>query len=1288
MMKLCVLLAFTLPATIFAALGDFTVLDKACDEDKDGYLVNSPGVVDTLSACVEMCELSGQCVSASFYPNKLCNHFATNCANLADVKDAVTVKPATNFMWTLVDYGSECDGPTLATSSKQGSLTDCLNSCEAESKCQSFTYLPDNTCKHFGGQCEKTKTSGKGISMVHLTQSTTCDTAQGEIFLKASSSYVADMATCHKSCMDTPACQSVTYFFADEYCSHFATACTKRKFAADAVSERLKIFTTTTTTTNPCLSGNGGCDNKRTCTFNTAGMKCGDCPAGYVNDGAKNCKDVDECQTNNGGCDGKRTCTNTMGGMACGDCSSGYANVGAKGCKPVLTFNNQVCDVSQMEIWLGETKNVADLKACKKLCQDTKGCVSIAYYDQGGCSQFSTCCEKTTAGQNVHSVRVNPCPTTNHKVCDVSNGEVFDSTSKQPDLAACKKSCEDSSKCISITYYSHGGCDHFSTCCKKMVHSPNADAIRVNPCPTTVDPNSLPNNRECDVSQGEVYIGKSSGKQADRAACKKSCMDEPTCQSITYYVDGWCSHFSTRCEKTRTVKDAYATRLKDFTTAAPINNNYNGKECDTSQGENLLVQTSVHSADLVACKKTCDSDDHCQSITFYADGWCSHFSTSCDKQRDVPNAHAERTKNFKTTPKPAGKHEECDASQGEIYLHGSSGIAADYATCVKDCNDELECQSITFYAHGWCSHFSTHCTKRKPMENAVAKNLKQDLFTNSQCDETNGELYLAGSSKAHLTHAACYQSCVATTGCRAVTYFRSGWCSHFASCCEKRKPSADADAQQMKLCNINKQECDTTQGEIYIGGNAGTTQEECKKSCIDDANCLSITHYLDGWCSRFSTPCDKRKTVPNAHAVALKSGTTTAPHNNKVCDVGNGEVFESTRNLPTLEACKKSCQDSSKCISITYYSHGGCDHFSTCCTKTKHSLDADAMRVNSCPTTNDKVCDVNNGEVFDSASKQPDLAACKKSCKDSAKCKAITYYSHGGCDHFSSCCDKMAHSPGSNAVIVKGCTPINHKVCDVTNGEKFDSNSKQNDLAACKKSCEDSASCLGITYYKHGGCDHFKTCCKATTPSADAHAMQIKSCTTPPPTTTTAPPPTTTTTPQPNCVFCQRRPPLAFMIDKSGSMGAKMGGKGPATRFVTVVNEVIRMLASMPDGTQFSLQMFSAGVYPYHSAAFRTNSAAERTALRSWMIRKGPGGYTGMLKAIKALLTKKNVAETLYFLADGEISVQSDKPKVYAEAKNAGKPIHIVGVDLKASSGGYKTISTIADNSGGTKFFL
>ena len=50
--------------------------------------------------------------------------------------------------------------------------------------------------------------------------------------------------------------------------------------------------------------------------------------------------DVDECENNAGGCHSERTCKNTEGSFECGDCSAGYDNDGAKGCKGL---NWRVC---------------------------------------------------------------------------------------------------------------------------------------------------------------------------------------------------------------------------------------------------------------------------------------------------------------------------------------------------------------------------------------------------------------------------------------------------------------------------------------------------------------------------------------------------------------------------------------------------------------------------------------------------------------------------------------------------------------------------------------------------------------------------------------------------------------------------------------------------------------------------------------------------------------------------------------------------------------------------------
>ena len=124
--------------------------------------------------------------------------------------------------------------------------------------------------------------------------------------------------------------------------------------------------------TDECAKNNGGCDSNRKCTNTDGGRTCGDCSAGWANDGVTGCKglymllnicfhqsatlsslfiftvlhlskskfrkpplcsDINECASNNGGCDSKRKCINSAGGMKCGDCPDGWDNDGDKGCK-------------------------------------------------------------------------------------------------------------------------------------------------------------------------------------------------------------------------------------------------------------------------------------------------------------------------------------------------------------------------------------------------------------------------------------------------------------------------------------------------------------------------------------------------------------------------------------------------------------------------------------------------------------------------------------------------------------------------------------------------------------------------------------------------------------------------------------------------------------------------------------------------------------------------------------------------------------------------------------------
>ena len=67
----------------------------------------------------------------------------------------------------------------------------------------------------------------------------------------------------------------------------------------------------------------------------------------------------------------------------------------------------------------------------------------------------------------------------------------------------------------------------------------------------------------------------------------------------------------------------------------------------------------------------------------------------------------------------------CDADAGEIYLDQSPGKVGSIETCKSLCEKNADCQSITHFNSGWCSHFSTPCTKTTWSKKSVSMRLSK-----------------------------------------------------------------------------------------------------------------------------------------------------------------------------------------------------------------------------------------------------------------------------------------------------------------------------------------------------------------------------------------------------------------------------------------------------------------------------------------------------------------------------------------------------------------------------------
>merc|ERR1712032_916027 len=131
----------------------------------------------------------------------------------------------------------------------------------------------------------------------------------------------------------------------------------------------------------------------------------------------------------------------------------------------------------------------------------------------------------------------------------------------------------------------------------------------------------------------------------------------------------------------------------------------------------------------------------------------------------------------------------CDAAKSG-YLNSESGSVADLAAFAQSCHKSAQCNSVTFYSSGWCSHFSTTCEHKganlgatsvifpsgnKPTTPAAKLPANAVKVPDAACDAAKSG-YLTSGSGSVADLAACAQSCHKSAQCNSVTFYSSGWC--------------------------------------------------------------------------------------------------------------------------------------------------------------------------------------------------------------------------------------------------------------------------------------------------------------------------------------------------------------------------------------------------------------------------------------------------------------------------------------------------------------------------------
>ena len=177
-------------------------------------------------------------------------------------------------------------------------------------------------------------------------------------------------------------------------------------------------------------------------------------------------------------------------------------------------------------------------------------------------------------------------------------------------------------------------------------------------------------------------------------------------------------------------------------------------------------------------------------------------------------------------------------------MRSSPGKGSSMEQCQESCQTTKGCQAFTIFGSGWCSHYSTLCTKTKWTRHAntyrlstaytwtkksdayrwgtasdttttVLATLEQETRTwiklgfNRECDTSAGEKNMRSSSGKGSSLEQCKQSCQTTKGCQAFTIFKSGWCSHYSTFCIKTKWNGNANTYRWGISSNTRTTVET-----------------------------------------------------------------------------------------------------------------------------------------------------------------------------------------------------------------------------------------------------------------------------------------------------------------------------------------------------------------------------------------------------------------------------------------------------------------------------------------------
>ena len=148
---------------------------------------------------------------------------------------------------------------------------------------------------------------------------------------------------------------------------------------------------------------------------------------------------------------------------------------------------------------------------------------------------------------------------------------------------------------------------------------------------------------------------------------------------------------------------------------------------------------------------------------------------------------------------------------------GSRGRVRSVEACQTLCENTSGCQGISYFRSGWCSLYSAPCTTTRRRRNTKTFTLVTVDLESSQvslqwkrvsstltglqveCDTKAGEVYLQTSPRKVDSLSECQESCIRVPKCMSITFFNSGYCSHFGTTCVKTKKHKNAQSYRLTV---------------------------------------------------------------------------------------------------------------------------------------------------------------------------------------------------------------------------------------------------------------------------------------------------------------------------------------------------------------------------------------------------------------------------------------------------------------------------------------------------------